>query len=676
MPIRGIRGQALADELLAAYDALEEMFRDAFLQQIATLSRSRALKDLLDEIDAGDLSFGDPIDSRLESLVISQKRLDDIVEAAMETGARVTQKVVDVGGEFNVLNPAVRNTANNLSVQLSTTLNSVTRQTISDILRDAIEGNITTLQAARKIRSHIGLLPQHSKAVDKYLNKMLADGVAKRLANKRADEYAERLLKYRSETIARTEIARAMGEGQTEYWKQMASEGYLPPNAKRIWMTSRDELVCPICGPMDGVEADIDGYWTTINGEAFAYPQASHPNCRCSSGIVFPKGSVSKSTIEKANPYHDERGRFTSANNAVSGRGGRSTYAERRSRSRSKKGANVRYHTISDSKRLAAVEQKAVDGSSALLMPRHPEYGTAQTLPLDEAKKRYGRTTEEVRRSINRILGVTQNAVSIEPKFAKSKYALEEMLGVTQALEEAKAMGINVRLLNINFTNAPGLSDGKYSTTYRRSEIQSGTIEMNTRGKGAGTYPTASDLSLFDPKGMRGAVVPNTMGVENTQDVGMVGVPKSAPKQVAQKGAYAVMIHEIGHHLTMGTMGIPAASSASRLFREYKNSLPSNYARKDKHEMLAEGFAAWWLMGGSKNPTIKEYYRGWLPVVTYIIHGEGSGANSLASRKSEILKSSSVYIESVTGIRINELPPDHPIIVWLTNGASLQRVGY
>jgi len=326
MPIRGIRGQALADELLAAYDALEEMFRDAFLQQIATLSRSRALKDLLDEIDAGDLSFGDPIDSRLESLVISQKRLDDIIEAAMETGARVTQKVVDVGGEFNVLNPAVRNTANNLSVQLSTTLNNVTRQTISDILRDAIEGNITTLQAARKIRSHIGLLPQHSKAVDKYLNKMLADGVAKRLANKRADEYAERLLKYRSETIARTEIARAMGEGQTEYWKQMASEGYLPPNAKRIWMTSRDELVCPICGPMDGVEADIDGYWTTINGEAVAYPQASHPNCRCSSGIVFPKGSVSKSTIEKANPYHDERGRFTSANAAVGGagvRGGR-----------------------------------------------------------------------------------------------------------------------------------------------------------------------------------------------------------------------------------------------------------------------------------------------------------------------------------------------------------------
>jgi len=40
-------------------------------------------------------------------------------------------------------------------------------------------------------------------------------------------------------------------------------------------------------------------------------------------GFAYPLQIAAKERLEKANPYHDERGRFTSANNAVGGRGGK-----------------------------------------------------------------------------------------------------------------------------------------------------------------------------------------------------------------------------------------------------------------------------------------------------------------------------------------------------------------
>jgi hypothetical protein len=48
------------------------------------------------------------------------------------------------------------------------------------------------------------------------------------------------------------------------------------PNTTRLrWQTGRDELVCPQCGPLDGVTVEKE---RTFAGNLF--PPA-HPNCRC-----------------------------------------------------------------------------------------------------------------------------------------------------------------------------------------------------------------------------------------------------------------------------------------------------------------------------------------------------------------------------------------------------------
>lgn len=73
----------------------------------------------------------------------------------------------------------------------------------------------------------------------------------------------------RAKMIAVTETTRAFAEGTREYQREIARMG-IP--MQRIWRTSTDERVCPICAPNeDKVERD----WEPKDG-----PPA-HPNCRC-----------------------------------------------------------------------------------------------------------------------------------------------------------------------------------------------------------------------------------------------------------------------------------------------------------------------------------------------------------------------------------------------------------
>jgi len=70
----------------------------------------------------------------------------------------------------------------------------------------------------------------------------------------------------RAARIAATEVTRIYAQGNGDAWE---STGYI--NASR-WNTAVDELVCPICEPLNGQIIGV--------GDIDAYPPA-HPNCRC-----------------------------------------------------------------------------------------------------------------------------------------------------------------------------------------------------------------------------------------------------------------------------------------------------------------------------------------------------------------------------------------------------------
>lgn len=71
----------------------------------------------------------------------------------------------------------------------------------------------------------------------------------------------------RAEMIAATEVTRSFAEGNMETWR---ASGVV--DGVR-WMTAEDELVCPICGGLDGKEATIEA--------GFVEGPPAHPNCRC-----------------------------------------------------------------------------------------------------------------------------------------------------------------------------------------------------------------------------------------------------------------------------------------------------------------------------------------------------------------------------------------------------------
>ena len=87
----------------------------------------------------------------------------------------------------------------------------------------------------------------------------------------------------RAEAIAVTEISRAANWGEFATVGELRKEGI---NLIANWETSDDEVVCPICRPLDGRKADsydADGHPTWVHpnsGKEYSLDPA-HPRCRC-----------------------------------------------------------------------------------------------------------------------------------------------------------------------------------------------------------------------------------------------------------------------------------------------------------------------------------------------------------------------------------------------------------
>lgn len=80
------------------------------------------------------------------------------------------------------------------------------------------------------------------------------------------------MLRDRARVIAQTETTRVFAESRRLLFKQAG--------LKRMrWRTANDELVCPICAPLNGRVGRLEG----INhpGEGTAYVPPAHVNCRC-----------------------------------------------------------------------------------------------------------------------------------------------------------------------------------------------------------------------------------------------------------------------------------------------------------------------------------------------------------------------------------------------------------
>lgn len=80
----------------------------------------------------------------------------------------------------------------------------------------------------------------------------------------------------RAKIIATTEVTRVYAEANRLAWQASGVVGSMR------WQTARDELVCPICAPLHGMEAELNGNgFTTEPGGIGPQGPPLHPRCRC-----------------------------------------------------------------------------------------------------------------------------------------------------------------------------------------------------------------------------------------------------------------------------------------------------------------------------------------------------------------------------------------------------------
>ena len=178
---------------------------------------------------------------------------------------------------FDVTNPEAVAWARTQSSKLITEITAEARAAIRETVAMGFENGIPPRDLAKLIKANIGLTERNAKAVMRQHLADLADGMKSKAATARAEAYANRLLRSRARTIARTEMMKAANEGQSQLWGQAREAGLLSGKEKKVWITADP---CPICAPLEGETVGVN--------ESFSIgtDPPAHPNCRCTIGLV------------------------------------------------------------------------------------------------------------------------------------------------------------------------------------------------------------------------------------------------------------------------------------------------------------------------------------------------------------------------------------------------------
>lgn len=187
---------------------------------------------------------------------------------------------------FNETNPFAQRWAEQESAQLVTRIVSETQDSIRALVGEAFRVGRHPYQIARDLRGlkGFGITKPHAIALLKKRDRWIADGLQaaeiQRLVQKQYNFY----LRYRAESVARTEVLKASNAGQMAAWQQGKQEGLIDADLVKEWIYTPDRKVCPICEKLDGEQRSLD---QAFSGGVMEPPV--HPMCRCAIGLVPPR---------------------------------------------------------------------------------------------------------------------------------------------------------------------------------------------------------------------------------------------------------------------------------------------------------------------------------------------------------------------------------------------------
>jgi hypothetical protein len=154
--------------------------------------------------------------------------------------------------------------------------------------RDALAEGFNTLvnrqvpakAAADRVLDAYGLTPRQMRGYTS--NKQFrvpVESVSPLDVKARARAYIDKSFHTRARKLARQEEHNIDEQAKQFAWMWMQDKGKLGPKAQKMWITAKDERVCPVCGPLHGQKAGINEQFRTAEG--LFWTPGLHPNCRC-----------------------------------------------------------------------------------------------------------------------------------------------------------------------------------------------------------------------------------------------------------------------------------------------------------------------------------------------------------------------------------------------------------
>jgi len=196
-----------------------------------------------------------------------------------EAGKAVVERKVLKQDRFDPLGEGAVEWVKEHSAELVVGITKETMKGIRSYIRWGINEGKSIYHIGRELRPVVGLTDRLALAVGRRLTELeTLPKYSHYTAEQRfrhAERYAKKLQKYRTERIARTETAKALGEGELQGYKQMGVEKV---------RFNADPECCDLCAEKDGQVYTIDEAQGVI---------PVHPNCLPGDSLVSPCGRIS-----------------------------------------------------------------------------------------------------------------------------------------------------------------------------------------------------------------------------------------------------------------------------------------------------------------------------------------------------------------------------------------------
>lgn len=301
--------------------------RNKFRAVMQRVKDAHTLAKLEAALEAGRVA--EVLDDVTEDVERAAKATAQSIEAVqLATSHEVADKVAQASGKivsYDTTNPRAVDALRRQALRRVGGLTQQSREVVTAILVDGINRGINPRQQAKAIRETIGLSPSQAKAVQAYRASLEAptplvsddpEAPAPKPAKARTqteidklvERKADRALKQRAETIARTEAKAAVHEGMEDGYQQAVDSGVLEADRleckwhstsanSRAWHRSMNQQTRPWGVPF------TSGHGVSLirPGDANA-PADERANCQCGWSVRVLRRGVAPESRDQHGP--------------------------------------------------------------------------------------------------------------------------------------------------------------------------------------------------------------------------------------------------------------------------------------------------------------------------------------------------------------------------------------